>query len=596
MLIDTRITAANPVVEASGRGEILRTAEVPPGSTNVAVLNELLGNPEGFYINLHTTTNPGGAIRSQLFRTEQRVYGAVLSPANEVPAITNSQASGLGFLSLLAGVDARGVLQSAEVIFDVNYAGFAEGTQFTGMHIHQGRAAANGPVTIDTGLIRGANLLAGANGAGNLKYTVDVNMANNASIATVYSILNDPSSAYWNLHTVANLGGEIRAQLRPTEVVRFNSLSMIPGNEVPALTSDNRAQAAYTAYALRLPNGRALGAYMAFDVNYSFPAETTFTGLHLHQGAAGANGPVVLDSGIRAGSTILSASGFGNIYRTAFVQTTAQVGALDGLLDNPRNFYINLHTSVNPGGAVRVQMMEGPAVPPRIENVILSVSDPSRNTLGLGGLMTVYGSNIASMPGNLDGWTGERAPGSLNGVGVAIDGKEAPVVQVSRDTMIAQVPFETTLGMVDLSVKNAIGTSNTLRVNVARSAPAIFFDQLGTAGPRAVAFDMRTGNQMTQDSPAAAGMIVGIFGTGFGQSNPALATGQLAGFQTLARYPDVKVSLGGRDMTEVVTVLIPGYVGLTQTIFTVASVPSGAQSLEIDYQGAKSNRTVLYMR
>lgn len=596
VLIDTRITGANPVVSESGSGEIVRSAVVLEGSTNAAVLQDILRNPEGYYVNLHTTANPGGAIRSQLKRTEYRVYGAVLGPENEVPAVQNSRASGIGFVTMLAGVDANGALESAEVTFEVNYQGFADGTQFTGMHIHRGRGGANGPVTIDTGLTRGQNVLAGPNGAGSLRYVVDVNTANAASVATVYALLSDADEGYLNLHTVANPGGEIRAQLRATEAVRFSTLEMWPSNEVPPVANLNAtANAAFQVSMMRRPDGAALAGLMVFDVNHVFPGETTFTGLHIHVGAAGTNGGVVLDSGIRGASTVLSPTGVGNIYRTALVTTENQLAALNGLLANPRGYYINLHTTVNPGGAVRAQLAENAPGLPRIDNVIQSVSDVTRTTLAQGGLMTLYGANFAQVPGNLDGWAGRSAPLALNGVSVTADGKDAPVLEAKANTVIAQVPFEAATGTVDVVVKAPGGTSNSFRATVARVAPAIFFDQVSNEGNRVVAFDLASGAQITQDNRAQSGMTLGVYGTGFGQSTPAQATGEVASLRVLARFPEVRVNVGTATAANVVTVLIPGYVGLTQTIFTVPA-GSGAQAMEVEYQGAKSNRTVLYLR
>jgi hypothetical protein len=92
-----------------------------------------------------------------------------------------------------------------------------------------------------------------------------------------------------------------------------------------------------------------------FDVSFrDFPANTEFTGLHIHSGAAGVNGPVIISSGL---STLASADGSGNILLQGEVASTdsAGVNALRGLLANPANWYINLHTRVNPGGAIRAQ-------------------------------------------------------------------------------------------------------------------------------------------------------------------------------------------------------------------------------------------------
>jgi uncharacterized protein (TIGR03437 family) len=596
VVIDTGILGTAPLVDPEGRGEIFRQAPVRPGSAGVAVLNEILADPENFYVNLHTTVHRGGAIRGQLQRTEFRTYGVELNPRNEVPAVMNSRASGIAFLTLLAGVNDQGVLQSAEVTFDVNYMGFAEGTHFTGMHIHQGPRGMNGPVTVDTGLTRAQNIFAGAGGGGNLRYVTDVNVTSANSVNTIYTMLTNPDGTYLNLHSDAFPGGEIRGPLRSTELIQFSSLNMLPQNEVPPVTNlDAQGQGAFSVSLMRAPNGEALAGYTIFDVNYAFPGATTFTGLHIHREAAGANGPVVLDSGIRTGSLVVSEGGFGNIYRRAIAMTPAQLAALNALLANPRNFYINLHTTAHPPGAVRAQLMDSPLAPPRIDNVITSVSDPSRTTLAQGGLMTIYGRNLSAISGTLDGWEGMRAPEELNGVSVSIEGRPAPVLEVKPGSIIAQVPFETSASMVELSAKTPGGTSNTLRANVARIAPALFFDQINTDGMRAVAYDLESGKLINQENPGAMGMTVAVFGTGFGQSTPALRTGQVADDRVLARFPDVRVSIGGRPTGSAITVLIPGLVGITQTIFRLPDA-RGAAALDLEFMGVRANRVVVYMR
>lgn len=594
VLIDSRITAGNPVVDATGRGSIARSAEIAAGSVNVPVLEEIIRNPAGFYLNLHTTANPGGAVRAQLTRTERRIFGVPLSPDNEVPAVRSS-ARGTGFITVLSGFSPEGTLSSVEVTFDVNYAGFADGTQFTGMHIHTGRAGANGPVTIDTGLTRAQNVLAGQGGGGSFRYVVDVNMANQNSVNTILGIWGDPGTAYLNLHTVANPGGEIRGQLRITESIRFNT-TMLPSNEVPPVTGlDATAGGQFEVNLLRRPNGEADAALAVFNVNYRFPSEVTFTGLHIHTGPAGANGPVTIDSGIRAGSTVVSPGGSGNIYRTAVCTTPAQVTSLNGILNNPSNQYLNLHTTVNPGGAVRAQLAPANTANPAVDIVISAVSDVNLRTVAPGGLMTIYGTNLALLSGNLDGWEALRIPSALNGSGVEIGGRAAAIMAVDPRYILAQVPVDATAGTADLVVRNTNGSSPAFRVTVANSAPAIFFDAITADGNRAVAYLVSSGEQITAANPAAGGQVIGVFGTGFGIATPRQRTGEVE-FAPGARYPGVRVTVGGQEAREVITSLIPGYVGFTQTIFQVPANLRGAQPLEVEYSGIRSNRTVIYVR
>jgi hypothetical protein len=96
--------------------------------------------------------------------------------------------------------------------------------------------------------------------------------------------------------------------------------------------------------------GAITSGEVIFYFNYSFPGAVTITGLHIHQGAKGVAGPIVVSSGV---ASIADADGHGNI--TTIVTGTSPA-TLQAILDHPRDYYVNLHTSVNPGGALREQM------------------------------------------------------------------------------------------------------------------------------------------------------------------------------------------------------------------------------------------------
>ncbi|MSO22946.1 MAG: CHRD domain-containing protein [Acidobacteria bacterium] len=94
-----------------------------------------------------------------------------------------------------------------------------------------------------------------------------------------------------------------------------------------------------------------------FDANYQFPTGVTFTGFHIHTGVAGVNGPVVLDS--KTTGVVADATGTGRITRIFSLATTqAILDALKAVIANPSGHYINLHTTANPGGAVRAQLSD----------------------------------------------------------------------------------------------------------------------------------------------------------------------------------------------------------------------------------------------
>ncbi|MBC7924825.1 MAG: CHRD domain-containing protein, partial [Bryobacteraceae bacterium] len=257
--IDSGIRAAEPVASTATQRLRYQGFTAPDNAAGLDTVNGLLSDPSGFYVNLHTTVNPGGVIRGQLERAEMVVLMAQMSPRNEVPAITDVNASGIGSIVALATRDGGGNLTSGLVSFDLNYTGFAEGTTFTGFHIHSGVAGVNGPVTINTGIAAGAASVPAVASGGNLHYDVEVPMTNQASVATLAGLFSGrPALYYMNLHSTVYPGGVIRAQLRSTDRASFSML-MSPANEVPPIASTASAPSSFTAHTIRNAAGAVEG-------------------------------------------------------------------------------------------------------------------------------------------------------------------------------------------------------------------------------------------------------------------------------------------------------------------------------------------------
>jgi len=96
--------------------------------------------------------------------------------------------------------------------------------------------------------------------------------------------------------------------------------------------------------------GAITGGNAVFYLNYRFPAAVTLTGLTLNQGNRGANGSVVLDSGI---GTVVDADGSGNLTK---VVSGVSASVLQAVLANPHGYYVTLNTSANTSGALRDQL------------------------------------------------------------------------------------------------------------------------------------------------------------------------------------------------------------------------------------------------
>ena len=138
---------------------------------------------------------------------------------------------------------------------------------------------------------------------------------------------------------------------RATAAVTVFDLRLEPKQEVPRIQGLRaHADGNLTLDVTRDSSGAITSGEAVFYFNYDFPGSVTIVGLHVHQGAKKTNGSIVIDSGI---ASFTDADGDGNV--TAVV-TGVSPTLLQAILDKPRDYYVNLHTSVNPTGAIRDQL------------------------------------------------------------------------------------------------------------------------------------------------------------------------------------------------------------------------------------------------
>ncbi|HUR79831.1 MAG TPA: CHRD domain-containing protein [Thermoanaerobaculia bacterium] len=167
------------------------------------VAARMLANPSNFYVNVHTTVLPGGAIRGQLAYVSGGAvtYAAELRPSNEVPP-TNSTAYGSAFVTFDP--------INNYIAWDVRANGIASPTL---SHIHRGPAGSNGPVIINFAT-SAAQIPGGRTaGAGPITQFQSANLqpADLVNLATGAGAIG----YYVNVHSTAFPGGEVRGQLMP---------------------------------------------------------------------------------------------------------------------------------------------------------------------------------------------------------------------------------------------------------------------------------------------------------------------------------------------------------------------------------------------
>ena len=197
---------ADPPVASDGllaEGTITEADLIPTSGTfdgTMAQFVELIRSGDT-YVNVHTTAYGNGEIRGQLGLASFD-FSASLAGANEVPPVS-SEGTGLATFSLN---DSQTSLDYTLITY-----GLEDTMQ---AHIHLGPAGENGDVVVflfgpePTGVTRDGILAQGTITAGDL---IPVPNTFDGTMATLIDHLR-AGTAYVNVHTMANPGGEIRGQ------------------------------------------------------------------------------------------------------------------------------------------------------------------------------------------------------------------------------------------------------------------------------------------------------------------------------------------------------------------------------------------------
>jgi CHRD domain-containing protein len=134
--------------------------------------------------------------------------------------------------------------------------------------------------------------------------------------------------------------------------------TLSPSNEVPPISnaeSSGHGDATITIDTTKDAAGNVTAATATFVINLSgFPAGTPINIAHIHQAAAGTNGSVVVSTTLSAGEVVL-ANGSGSFTKASIA--ISPVDLANQILNNPAGFYFNVHSTLNPGGVARGQLV-----------------------------------------------------------------------------------------------------------------------------------------------------------------------------------------------------------------------------------------------
>jgi CHRD domain-containing protein len=141
----------------------------------------------------------------------------------------------------------------------------------------------------------------------------------------------------------------------PTQPTFTAALS--PANENPPITgaeASGSGNATITFNTTKDAAGNITAASVTFVVNMQgFPAGTPINIAHIHTGAAGQNGGVLVSTTLAAGEVVL-ANGSGSFTKTVSVDPAVA----QNIINNPAGFYFNIHSAANPGGVARGQLVK----------------------------------------------------------------------------------------------------------------------------------------------------------------------------------------------------------------------------------------------
>jgi CHRD domain len=311
---------ALPAVAALAGLTIAGTVAAMPGRAPAAgqtATGEIRAEAAAAHAAVHTTAahTANSATRTQA--TTPSFFTAALSGANEVPPADPD-----------GSAKATVRIQGTQVCFTVSWNKVAP---LTAGHIHAGAAGVNGPVRV---LFFGSALpgtLTLAHGCA----TTDA--------ATTAAIVANPAAFYVNLHNAQFPGGAVRGQLKPAapaDLLSFlrGRLAAVAdgGQEIPAADPDGHGTGFVTAR----------GTRVSFALRWGSIGQPTLG--HIHAGAVGVNGPVVV--------TFFGTAIPAGITGVAGVAEGVDAAVVRAVNREPHRHYVNLHNAEFPGGAVRGQL------------------------------------------------------------------------------------------------------------------------------------------------------------------------------------------------------------------------------------------------
>jgi uncharacterized protein (TIGR03437 family) len=230
----------------------------------------------------------------------------------------------------------------------------------------------------------------------------------------------------------------------------------------------------------------------------------------------------------------------------------------------------------------RIRTIAGtPLAGPTLQGTVNGASFIQNFAIAPGGIVTIFGTNLASVPASAQG---APYPTVLGETSVTFNGIPAPLFYVSPGQINAQAPFELFPGFASIVVKRGASTAIG-NVNVASVSPGIFImDQTTSQGAILHANYSLVG----PTNPAHTGETLLVYATGLGPLQSFVRDGDpapVANTSTLA-----VVRIGNLLANVSYSGTAPGFAGLYQVNVVVPNgLAAGNQTIQITMNGVVSN-------
>jgi hypothetical protein len=140
--------------------------------------------------------------------------------------------------------------------------------------------------------------------------------------------------------------------------VRFTA-NLLPSNETTTVVGAEANATGTTTITFHLTRDSAqqiTGATADFSVTLNnLPSGTSVSAAHIHPGAAGVAGSPLVNLALSSGEVVAPASG-----TVTFTKTVSNITGADAtnIVNNPSQFYFNVHSPTNGGGFARGQLVK----------------------------------------------------------------------------------------------------------------------------------------------------------------------------------------------------------------------------------------------